>query len=82
MSDTLVIVGYVVTDPVIYPSGILYHPALNWQPVTLDELVQAPGWAFDEPTGVNNAGQIIGSGRLNGSPHGWLLTPLAHVAGQ
>ena len=33
------------------------------------------GWVLDSATGINIWGQIVGSGTLNGQPHGFLLTP-------
>lgn len=36
-------------------------------------------WYLRNATAINNAGQIVGSGELNGVPHGFLLTPSAGV---
>jgi probable HAF family extracellular repeat protein len=33
------------------------------------------GWVLNSATGINIWGQIVGSGTLNGQPHGFLLTP-------
>jgi hypothetical protein len=33
------------------------------------------GWVLNSATGINMWGQIVGSGTLNGQPHGFLLTP-------
>ena len=35
----------------------------------------ASGWVVEEARAINNKGQIVGSGRLNGQPHAFLLTP-------
>ena len=42
----------------------------------LDDLVQgAEGWHFILATSINDAGQIAGTGELNGRDHAYLLTP-------
>jgi uncharacterized membrane protein len=42
----------------------------------LGDLVQdAPGWHFQLAVSVNDAGQIVGNGSLDGVPHAFLLTP-------
>lgn len=33
------------------------------------------GWVLNSVSGINLWGQIVGSGTLNGEPHGFLLTP-------
>lgn len=32
-------------------------------------------WVLEDATGINDKGQIVGSGTLNGQPHAFLLTP-------
>jgi uncharacterized membrane protein len=43
----------------------------------LDELIDASGWKFEYAFGINDAGQIVGSGTLNGEMlrHAFVLTP-------
>ena len=42
----------------------------------LNTLISAKsGWVLNSATGINFWGQIVGSGTLNGKPHGFLLTP-------
>ena len=43
----------------------------------LDELVDASGWKFEYAIGINDAGQILGWGTLNGEMlrHAFVLTP-------
>ena len=42
----------------------------------LEDLVQgAPGWRLILANSINDAGQIAGTGMLNGVDHGYLLTP-------
>lgn len=38
---------------------------------------QDTGWNLEDATAVNKHGQIVGSGKLNGQEHGFLLTPIA-----
>ncbi|MGI4788077.1 MAG: DUF3466 family protein [Janthinobacterium lividum] len=38
-------------------------------------LSSASGWILEEARAINNHGQIIGNGTLNGQPHKFLLTP-------
>ncbi len=46
----------------------------------LNELITAgSGWVLLNATDINNAGQIVGSGKLNDVPHGFLLTPITGV---
>jgi len=48
-----------------------------WDPVNgtrdLTSLVAGTGWVLDEALDINSAGQIVGNGRLNDVPHGFLL---------
>ena len=42
----------------------------------LNTLISASsGWMLNSATGINFWGQIVGTGTLNGQPHGFLLTP-------
>jgi probable HAF family extracellular repeat protein len=42
----------------------------------LNNLIPAgSGWVLQEATGINNAGQIAGTGVLNGAHRAFLLTP-------
>lgn len=53
--------------------------AVLWQdghPFDLNTLIpQASGWTLQEATGINDEGQICGTGLVNGAIHGFLLTP-------
>ena len=40
----------------------------------LNDLVLAEGWVLSSAKAINNAGDIIGTGLLNGQAHGFLLT--------
>ena len=58
--------------------------AFLWQNGQIIDLnTQIPsnsGWSLWEATGVNNNGQICGSGFINGQTHAFLLTPVAATA--
>jgi probable HAF family extracellular repeat protein len=44
----------------------------------LNELIPAgTGWTLTEAGAIDNAGNIVGIGRFNGQPRGFLLTPSA-----
>ena len=63
-------------DTVHYPGS----RACVWnegQVTFLDDLL-APdsGWALVDATDINEVGQIVGNGQLNGVAHGFLLTPI------
>jgi probable HAF family extracellular repeat protein len=46
------------------------------QLVDLNSLIPPnTGWYIGIPRGINDAGQIVGSGAINGQEHGYLLTP-------
>ena len=54
--------------------------ACSWEggaPVALDALI-APGsgWTLTTATDVNELGEIVGNGTLNGMPRAWKLTPV------
>jgi probable HAF family extracellular repeat protein len=55
--------------------------AFSWQSgkmTDLNSLVPAgSGWDLSSAYGINDAGQIVGSGTLNGQFHGFLLTPIS-----
>ncbi len=35
------------------------------------------GWVLGQATGINDSGQIVGEGIINGQTHGFLLSPSA-----
>jgi hypothetical protein len=61
------------------PSTLIVDHAVVFRrggPVDLNRLIPSrSGWVLSEATGVNDAGQIVGTGRLLGKDHGFLLTP-------
>jgi len=52
----------------IYSGGKIYN--LN------NQLVNGSGWQLSFATQINNAGQIVGTGLINGAQHAFLLTPV------
>jgi probable HAF family extracellular repeat protein len=47
-------------------------------PINLNDLIDpASGWELDSAWGINDSGQIVGNGELNGIGTGFLLTPTA-----
>lgn len=52
----------------VYKDGIMYD---------LNDLIPSnPGWELLQGNGINDAGQIVGYGNINGQVHAFLLTPV------
>jgi probable HAF family extracellular repeat protein len=69
------IVGYA---NVLSGADIVYHAFIytRGRMVDLNSLIPAnSGWVLNQANSINNAGQIVGFGTLNGKPRGFLLTP-------
>src|SRR5215469_6864403 len=59
-----------------YSDGLAFVWTRNKGMLDLNTLVKDnAGWILRMATGINAWGQIVGSGTLNGVPHGFLLTP-------
>lgn len=56
-----------ITLPFLWQSGLLYD---------LNDLTRHPGWTLKQVSGLNNKGQIVGTGILNGHLRVFLLTPI------
>jgi uncharacterized protein (TIGR03437 family) len=52
----------------IYSGGKMYN--------LTSQLVNGSGWQLSFATAINNAGQIVGTGLVNGAQHAFLLTPV------
>lgn len=65
-------------------TGAVSYHAFLWSEGALRDLntlVSAgSGWVLEEATGINDAGQIVGSGTYNGQRHAFLLQPNTPVA--
>ncbi len=48
--------------------------------VALDTQVERPEWQLQDATAIDNMGRIVGTGLLNGTSHGYLLTPVLGTA--
>jgi probable HAF family extracellular repeat protein len=60
------------------PEFIVYHAFLyaNGKMKDLNRLIPSgSGWVLSEATGINDAGQIVGSGTVHGQQHAFLLNP-------
>ena len=72
--------GQVVGGATTYPFGDEPGRAFLWQDGVMTDLnvVLPPGsgWVLNDATGINDSGQIVGWGRLNGQLRAFLLTPL------
>jgi probable HAF family extracellular repeat protein len=58
--------------------------AVLWREGALIDLnalpgVAAAGWVLNDANGINERGQIVGTGTLNGALRGWVLTPVSEV---
>jgi probable HAF family extracellular repeat protein len=68
-----------VYDPIkgyISVSHAALFDADTGKPTDLNDLLpHASGWVLTDASGINDSGQIIGSGTFNGAAEGFLLTP-------
>lgn len=70
-SSWLVSVNTSLSDPSRYHAFIWE----SGQMTDLNDLIDpAPGWVLTAATAINARGDIVGTGLLNGEPHGFLLT--------
>jgi len=60
--------------------GTSQETAFLWESGTIvnlnDLLIDGFGWTLYEATAINNSGQIVGYGEINGEEHGFLMTPI------
>lgn len=74
------VVGYTIGDAPEVDHAWVWVPSqpngTSGQLTDLNSLIPAgSGWLLNWSTGINDAGQIIGTGTINGVSHGFLLTP-------
>jgi uncharacterized repeat protein (TIGR01451 family) len=68
INDAGLVIGTAGTSAVVWENGVL---------TDLNELIPTgTGWSLTRTVDVNNRGQILGSGTLDGSPRSFLLTPV------
>jgi hypothetical protein len=53
----------------------IYQPAKGFSNLN-DDVAPNSGWSLSQAVGINNRGEIIGNGIINGEYHGFLLTPI------
>jgi uncharacterized membrane protein len=61
------------------PAGTLCHPFIYHEGITTDlnsAIDPNSGWELNNAYDINDSGQIVGFGMINGSTHGFLLTPV------
>jgi probable HAF family extracellular repeat protein len=74
------VVGYTIGDAPEVDHAWVWVPSqpngTSDQLTDLDSLIPAgSGWVLNRATGINDAGQVVGTGTINGVSHGFLLTP-------
>src|SRR5437660_7681384 len=73
INDSGTIVGYSWTPNSDHPHAFVY---LNGMMIDLNSLIPSgAGWELLEAYGINNGGQIVGEGLLNGQSHAFRLDP-------
>jgi probable HAF family extracellular repeat protein len=65
-------------DPNILPPQAFLHDGTQMINLNTD-LWNPGGWGLREATAVNDAGQIVGTGSLNGETHAFLLQPMTQL---
>jgi probable HAF family extracellular repeat protein len=77
--------GQIVGNSQTLAGGLLTtHAFLHSDGAMLDLnnlLEGAPGWTLKSASGINDAGQIVGLGSIDGVTHGYLLTPVPEPSG-
>ena len=61
--------------------GGLIWDAINGTRSLVDLIPSDAGWQLDFAFGINNAGQIVGVGQLDGETHAFLLSPVPEPTG-
>lgn len=75
INDLRDVVGAIATQIPFQEHAVLWR---NGQMTDLNSLILSqPDWILSRAFDINNAGQIVGEGVINGNLHGFLLTPVA-----
>lgn len=74
VNDREQIVGWSSTGQGLAPHAFLWQQG---ELRNLNDLVSAAAWVLTEATGINNRGQIVGTGWYQGERHAFRLDPLA-----
>jgi len=64
--------GYVEHIPILWQDGVAYD--------LIDLIANDTGWELKRGEDINNLGQIVGNGYINGEYHGFLLDPIPEPA--
>lgn len=62
--------------PHVHQEAVLWESDTTSPVALVTRLVDATGWQLDDALGINNAGMILGMGRHDGVPVGFLLIPV------
>ena len=79
INDAGVVVGRSALPHPDVATQLLHAAATRWDngtPTDLNTLITVPGWSLQQAVGINNRGEIVGTGTFNGQRHGFLLTPV------
>jgi hypothetical protein len=56
--------------------NVLWEQGVAYDLQTLLDPVSGAGWQVTAPAGINNLGQIVGIGLLDGQPRVFVMTPM------
>ena len=73
MNDRCQLVGW------IGKKGLVLWENEKWH-ILQDLIPPRSGWVLETANDINESGQIIGNGKLNGKPRAFLLTPISQSA--
>lgn len=83
INDHGIAIGWVMLDG--FPGGFVFvdfpssSPFAGWHNLA-DVVTNGAGWTFKEATGINNKGEIAGSGTYQGQDRAFLLTPVNELS--
>lgn len=80
INDNRQIAGFIITDQSGDSRAILWENG-RWMDLN-DLIAKHSGWTLQAAESINDAGQITGSGMINGEAHAFLATPCHHHEGR